>query len=99
MSDFHRNLVAKKLENQTDKASRQFHKYLPVGLLGEDLGELPLGLLHIYHQINKYIYVENKYICKGGKVIPQANTPRAPEGPGADPEVCTTKYRQKWPLV
>ena len=54
---------------------------------------------YIYHQINKYIYVENKHNCKGGKVIIQANTPRAPEGPGADPEVCTTKYRQKWHVV
>ena len=32
-------------------------------------------------------------------MIIQANTPRAPEGPGADPEVCTTKYRQKWPVA
>ena len=54
MSDFHRNLVAKKLENQSDKASRQFHKYLAGCLLGEDLGEgyLPLGVPHIYNQIN-----------------------------------------------
>ena len=38
-SDFGRNLAAKKLENQADKARPHLAGYLVVGLLGEDLGE------------------------------------------------------------
>ena len=39
MSDYHCYLVAQKLENRPDNASRQFCRNLPGGLLGEDLGE------------------------------------------------------------